>query len=380
MKLSTKIVHCGVGSDPRTGAISTPIYQNATFRHPALGESTGYDYSRSQNPTREAVEKAITDLEGGAAGYVFASGMAAVTAVLLLYKPGSHFIVTEDCYGGTYRVLDQIFANLGFTVSFIDSSNLTEVQESIQKNTAAILIETPTNPLMKIADIKAIACMAAQRDIHTIVDNTFLSPYFQQPLLLGADLVIHSGTKYLSGHNDTVCGAVVARTAELGERIRFIQNSTGSILGPQDSWLLLRGIKTLALRMEKHSANALTIAKWLQTQPQVKQVYYPGLEDHPGKDIQDAQASGYGGMLSFDVACPSLVPQVLSRVRLIQFAESLGGVESLVTFPAVQTHADVPPEVRDRLGVSDCLLRFSVGIEDVEDLIEDLQQALHNEG
>ncbi|SEP27611.1 trans-sulfuration enzyme family protein [Propionispora vibrioides] len=380
MKLSTKIVHCGVGSDPRTGAISTPIYQNATFRHPALGESTGYDYSRSQNPTREAVEKAITDLEGGAAGYVFASGMAAVTAVLLLYKPGSHFIVTEDCYGGTYRVLDQIFANLGFTVSFIDSSNLTEVQESIQKNTAAILIETPTNPLMKIADIKAIACMAAQRDIHTIVDNTFLSPYFQQPLLLGADLVIHSGTKYLSGHNDTVCGAVVARTAELGERIRFIQNSTGSILGPQDSWLLLRGIKTLALRMEKHSANALTIAKWLQTQPQVKQVYYPGLEDHPGKAIQDAQASGYGGMLSFDVACPSLVPQVLSRVRLIQFAESLGGVESLITFPAVQTHADVPPEVRDRLGVSDCLLRFSVGIEDVEDLIEDLQQALHNEG
>lgn len=376
MEISTKIVHCGVGSDPRTGAISTPIYQNATFRHPALGESTGYDYSRSQNPTRETVESALAELEGGAAGFAFASGMAAVTAVLFLYKPGSHIIVTEDCYGGTYRVLAQIFANLGLAVSFVDSSNLDEVGQAIQTNTAAILIETPTNPLMKVADIKAIACMAQQRGIHTIVDNTFLTPYFQQPLSLGADLVLHSGTKYLSGHNDTVCGVVVAGSKELGERVKFVQNSTGSILGPQDSWLLLRGLKTLALRMEKHSANAYQIAEWLQTQPNVKQVYYPGLDGHPGKAVQDAQATGYGGMLSFEVATPSLVPKILAGVRLIQFAESLGGVESLITFPAVQTHADVPPEVRARLGVSDCLLRLSVGIEDAGDLMEDLAQAL----
>ncbi|CUH97080.1 Cystathionine gamma-lyase [Propionispora sp. 2/2-37] len=376
MKISTKIVHCGVGSDPRTGAISTPIYQNATFRHPALGESTGYDYSRSQNPTREAVESALAELEGGAAGFAFASGMAAVTAVLFLYKPGSHIIVTEDCYGGTYRVLAQLFANLGLAVSFVDSSNLDEVGQAIQANTAAIFVETPTNPLMKVADIKAIVCMAQQRGIHTIVDNTFLSPYFQQPLRLGADIVLHSGTKYLSGHNDTVCGVVVTGSRELGERVKFVQNSTGSILGPQDSWLLLRGLKTLALRMEKHAANAYQIAKWLQTQPNVKQVYYPGLDGHPGKAVQDAQATGYGGMLSFEVASPALVPKILSGVRLIQFAESLGGVESLITFPAVQTHADVPPEVRARLGVSDCLLRLSVGIEDAGDLMEDLAQAL----
>lgn len=376
MKIGTKIVHCGVGSDPCTGAVSTPIYQNATFSHPELGKSTGYDYSRSQNPTRKAVEEAIANLENGAAGFAFSSGMAAITAVLHTYKPGSHFVVTEDCYGGTYRVFDQIFANFGFAVSFVDTSSLAEIEAALQPNTVALLIETPTNPLMKIADIKAIVTLAQARQLHTIIDNTFMSPYYQLPLELGADIVIHSGTKYLAGHNDTVCGLVVTKTAELGDKVKFIQNATGAVLGPQDSWLLLRGIKTLALRMQKHTANALAIAKWLAGQPEVTRVYYPGLADHPGKAVHDAQASGYGGMLSFEVAAPALVPQILANVKLIQFAESLGGVESLITFPAVQTHADIPAEVRARLGVSDRLLRFSVGIEEAEDLIADLAQAM----
>lgn len=376
MNIASKIVHVGVNSDPTTGSISTPIYQNATFCHPALGQSTGFDYSRTKNPTRLMVEKAIADLEGGAAGFAFASGMAAITALLMLYQSGDHIVVTEDCYGGTYRVLEKVFAKFGLETTFVDGSSTAAVAASIQSNTKAILIETPTNPLMKIADIRAIVELAAGKNIHTIVDNTFLSPYFQRPLELGADIVVHSGSKYLSGHNDVVCGLVTAKEPALCEQIGFFQNSTGGILGPQDSWLLLRGIKTLALRMERHNNNALAIAIWLNSHPKVKQIYYPGLPGHPGKEIQERQASGHGGMLSFEVVEANLVPQVLERVKLIQFAESLGGVESLITFPAVQTHADMPLEVRDKLGISDYLLRMSVGIEDVQDLIGDLEQAL----
>ena len=376
MNLHSKIVHIGVCTDEKTGAISTPIYQSATFRHPALGQSTGFDYTRSQNPTRKVLEEGIAMLEGGSLGLAFASGMAAVTALLMIYKTGDHLIVIEDCYGGTYRVINKVFNNFGLTVTFVDGSQLDEITAAITPETKAIIVETPTNPLMKIVDISGIVKIAKSNGIHTIVDNTFLTPYFQRPLELGADVVIHSGSKYLSGHNDLVCGLIVAKDLELGERIRFIQNSTGGVLGPNDSWLLIRSIKTLALRMEKHNSNALIVANWLQTHPRVVKVYYPGLPDHPGKAIHDAQASGYGGMLSFVVDNAELVPKVLREVKLIRFAESLGGVESLITLPAVQTHADVPIDVRERLGISDCLLRLSVGIENIDDIISDLEQAL----
>lgn len=376
MKLHSKIVHIGVCTDEKTGAISTPIYQTATFRHPALGESTGFDYSRSQNPTRKVLEEGIAELEGGTLGLAFATGMAAITAVLMTYKTGDHLIVIEDCYGGTYRVVNQVFRNFGLTATFVDGSDLEEVINARTPETKAILVETPTNPLMKIVDIRGIVKFAKEHGIHTIVDNTFLTPYFQRPLDLGADVVIHSGTKYLAGHNDLCCGLVVSNNKELGERIRFIQNSTGGVLSPSDSWLLIRSIKTLALRMEKHNENALIVAKWLKNHPHVIKVHYPGLEDHPDKAVHDSQASGYGGMLSFVVDDPEVVKQTLRRVNLIRFAESLGGVESLITLPAVQTHADVPIEVRIKLGISDCLLRLSVGIEDVDDIIRDLKQAL----
>lgn len=375
MKLESKTVHIGVCTD-YTGAISTPIYQSATFRHPALGQSTGFDYTRSQNPTRKILEEGIAGLEEGVAGYAFASGMAAVTAVLMIYRQGDHLVVVEDCYGGTYRVVDKVFSQLGLSVTFVDGSNTAEVAKAIQANTKAILVETPTNPLMKIVDIRAMIELAKSANAHCIVDNTFLTPYFQRPLVLGADLVIHSGTKYLAGHNDLVCGLVVAREAELAERVKYVQNSTGAILSPNDSWLLMRSIKTLALRMEKHNANALAVAEWLVKQPAVGQVYYPGLPEHPGKSIHDSQATGYGGMLSFTVASAEKAAAVLEKVKLIRFAESLGGVETLITLPAVQTHADVPVEVRERLGISDRLLRLSVGIEAAEDIIADLEQAL----
>ena len=379
MKLHSKIVHIGVCTDEKTGAISTPIYQSATFRHPALGESTGFDYSRSQNPTRKVLEEGIASLESGAVGLAFASGMAAVTAVLMLYKTGDHLIVVEDCYGGTYRVVNKIFNNFGLQVTFVDGSDIEEVIQAITPATKAIIVETPTNPLMKIVDIRAIVEVAQGRGIHSIVDNTFLTPYFQRPLELGADVIIHSGSKYLAGHNDLVCGFVVARTAELGERIRFIQNATGGVLGPNDSWLLIRSLKTLALRMEKHNSNALLVAHWLENHPRVVKVYYPGLSEHPGKAVHDSQASGYGGMLSFLVDKAQLTKDILRKVKMIRFAESLGGVETLLTVPSIQTHADVPLDVRERLGITDCLMRLSVGVEDAEDIIEDLEQALSDE-
>ena len=379
MKLHSKIVHIGVCTDEKTGAISTPIYQSATFRHPALGESTGFDYSRSQNPTRKVLEEGIASLESGAVGLAFASGMAAVTAVLMLYKTGDHLIVVEDCYGGTYRVVNKIFNNFGLQVTFVDGSDIEEVIQAITPATKAIIVETPTNPLMKIVDIRAIVEVAQGRGIHSIVDNTFLTPYFQRPLELGADVIIHSGSKYLAGHNDLVCGFVVARTAELGERIRFIQNATGGVLGPNDSWLLIRSLKTLALRMEKHNSNALLVAQWLENHSRVVKVYYPGLSEHPGKAVHDSQASGYGGMLSFLVDKAQLTKDILRKVKMIRFAESLGGVETLLTVPSIQTHADVPLDVRERLGITDCLMRLSVGIEDAEDIIKDLEQALSGE-
>lgn len=376
MKLDSKMVHIGVRSDKTTGAISTPIYQTASFQHPAVGKSTGFDYTRSQNPTRKVLEEGIADLEGGAAGFAFSTGMAAITAVLMLYKTGDHLVVVRDCYGGTYRVLDQIFSQFGIQSTFVDATTVSEVEQAITKQTKAIFIETPTNPLMNIVDIRKMVRLSRQFGLHLIVDNTFLTPCLQRPLELGADIVVHSGTKYLAGHNDLLCGLVVAREQTLADRIKFIQNSTGAVLSPSDSWLLIRGLKTLAIRMERHNENALNVAKWLTKYPHVTKVYYPGLDTHPGKDVQDSQASGYGGMVSFAVDNPDLVLRVLEKVKFIQFAESLGGVETLITFPAKQTHADIPVATRELLGINDCLLRLSVGIENVDDIISDLEQAL----
>ena len=376
MLLESQIVHAGTCTDSATGAISTPIYQTATFRHPGLGQSTGYDYSRTKNPTRQAVEQAIAALERGGAGFAFSSGMAAISTVLMLFRPGDHLIVTEDCYGGTYRALDKIFSQRGLQATFVDTSHTELIDSAVQPNTRAILVETPTNPLMKIVDLRQLTGLARMNRLLTIVDNTFLTPYLQRPLELGADIVIHSGSKYLAGHNDVVCGLAVACEPELAERIGFLQNALGTILGPQDSWLLLRGLKTLALRMERHNSNAQRVAEWLCQHPKVSHVYYPGLSEHPGHRIQAGQAEGHGGMLSFQVAEASLVPQVLQKVRMLRFAESLGGVESLITFPAVQTHADIPTATREELGITDRLLRLSVGIEHPDDIIEDLAQAL----
>ena len=376
MHISSQLVQIGCKADPRTGSLSTPIYQTASFRHPALGESTGYDYTRSSNPTRQALEEGLARLEGGAGACAFSSGLAAITTLLMLYRQGDHLIVVEDCYGGTYRLFEQVLSRFGLTASYVDATTLDAIGQALRPETKAVFIETPTNPLLRIVDVRALASFCRSNKLQLIVDNTFLTPYFQRPLELGADLVVHSGTKYLAGHNDLLCGVIVAKEPELAAKVKFLQNATGAILSPSDSWLLIRSLKTLALRMEKHNANALAISRWLLEHPKVSRVFYPGLPLHNGHTIHESQASGYGGMVSFEVNAPALVPQVLAKVQLIQFAESLGGVETLITFPAVQTHADIPAADRERLGISDCLLRLSVGIEDADDLISDLEQAL----
>jgi cystathionine gamma-synthase/cystathionine beta-lyase len=375
----TCLAQLGVGSDDGTGAISMPIHPSATYRHPGVGESTGYDYTRSGNPTRKVLEEGLAQLEGGARALAFSSGMAALTTFFLHFASGDHLLVSEDLYGGTYRVLDQIFADFGLSVSYVDSTDSTAVAAALRDNTRALLIETPGNPLLGISDLAALAKLCRDRGLLFAVDNTFLSPVLQRPLEFGADLVIYSATKYLGGHNDLCAGVLVARDAELGERLYFLQNSTGAILPPFDCWLLVRSLKTLSLRLERHCRSALEIARWLQTQPQVTAVYYPGLEDHPGHALAASQASGFGGMLSFRVDTPETACRVLKRLRLISFAESLGGVESLMTLPAVQTHGDIPEADRERLGICERLLRLSVGTEAVEDIIADLEQALSSD-
>lgn len=355
--LTTALAHVGVRRDPKTGAISTPIYQSATFQHPGVGQSTGYDYSRSRNPTRDALEEGLARLEGGARGLAFASGMAAIHCALQLFRPGDHLLVTEDLYGGTYRLFDKV---LPLAYTFVDTASPAAVRAALRPNTRGILVESPTNPLMKLADIPALAAIAREQGALLLVDNTFLTPYLQRPLELGADVVLHSVTKYLAGHNDVIAGGLVAKDAALGERLAFFQNAIGAVLGPQDCWLVLRGIKTLALRMDRQQANAGRVAAWLREHPLVDQVYYAGL----------------GAMLSFTVKQRPLVDQILSRIELLLFAESLGGVESLITYPTTQTHAEIPEEVRNRLGISDRLLRLSVGIEDAADIIGDLRQAM----
>jgi cystathionine gamma-synthase/cystathionine beta-lyase len=376
LTLESRLVQLGVGRDEKTGAISFPVYPSATYRHPAVGESTGFDYTRSGNPTRQVLEEGLAELEGGRRGLAFSSGMAALTTLFLHFSAGDHLVVSEDLYGGTYRVLDQIFAKLGLSVTYVDTCSTAAVEQAVTGSTRALLVETPGNPLLGVADLKALAALCRQRKLLFIVDNTFLTPVLQRPMALGADIVIHSATKYLSGHNDLCAGVLVARDAEMGERLYFLQNSTGAILPPGDCWLLMRSLKTLALRMERHCANALQVARWLKEQPQVTAVYYPGLEDHPRHDLSREQASGFGGMLSFRVENPALARRVLKNLRLISFAESLGGVESLMTLPAVQTHGDIPAAERERLGICESLLRLSVGIESAGDIIADLEQAL----
>lgn len=374
--IATKAVHGCKCYDPHTGAVSFPIYQSATFRHPGLYQTTGYDYSRLQNPTREELENTIAKLENGKHGFAFSSGMAAVSTILSLFAPGDHIIVSDDLYGGTYRLFEEIYKKYGLEFSYIDTSNIAQTKNAIRSNSKAIFIETPTNPMMKVTDIRAISVIAKERGLLLIIDNTFLTPIFQRPLELGADIVLHSGTKYLGGHNDTLAGFVVVNGNPLAERIKLIQKSEGAVLAPFDSWLILRGIKTLAIRVDKQQENALKVSKWLTTHKKIGKVNYVGLPDHEGYEISKTQASGFGSMISFSVTDSSIVEQVLERVQLIIFAESLGGVESLITYPIVQTHSAIPEKMREKIGVTDKLLRLSVGIEAAEDIINDLEQAL----
>lgn len=375
-RLKTRLIHGGIDGDPFTGAVTVPIYQVSTYKQEAIGKHKGYEYSRTGNPTRHALETYIAELEGGARGLAFGSGMAALSTILSLFDQGDHLVVGDDVYGGTYRVVTKVFMRLGLDATFVDTSDLAAVEAAIRPETKAIVMETPTNPLLKVSDIAAIAQITRAKGVLLIVDNTFMTPYWQNPLDLGADIVFHSATKYLGGHSDVVAGLVVTKDAELGERLHFLQNAIGGILGPQDSFLLHRGMKTLGVRMEEHEANARRIAQWLAERRDLARVIYPGLADHPGHELMKRQARGFGGMISFDVGSGERAEAVLAKVKWFTLAESLGAVESLISVPARMTHASIPAERRAELGITDGLIRISVGIEDVEDLIEDLEQAL----
>lgn len=376
MRAKTKLIHGGILGDATTGAVSTPIYQVSTYKQQSVGQFNGYEYSRTGNPTRHALEVLISDLEGGKAGFAFGSGMAAFSSVMMLFSKGDHVVLTDDVYGGTYRVITKVLNRFGITATFVDSSDVSKVEEAIEENTKAIVLESPTNPLLKITDIEAVTKLAREKGLLTIVDNTFMTPYFQQPIAQGADIVLHSATKYIGGHSDVVAGLVIVATEKLAEDLHFIQNSVGAILGPQDSWLLIRGIKTLGLRMEEHNVNAQKIAEFLEGHEAVGKVYYPGLKTHPGRELMTRQANGFGGMISFDVGSEQNADELLAKLRYFTLAESLGAVESLISIPARMTHASIPRERRLQLGITDGLVRISVGIEDVEDLLEDLAKAL----
>lgn len=376
MKFESLLIHGGVDGDAHTGAVNVPIYQTSTFKKGKFDADNAYEYSRSGNPTREALEKLITDLEVGYAGFAFASGMAATTATLSLFKTGDRILISNNIYGGTFRVIDKYFNNFGIHYTAFDSSDITLLENKIDDSVKAIFIETPTNPLMGITDIAAVAKIAKKNNLLLIVDNTFMTPYLQMPLTLGADIVIHSATKYLSGHSDLIAGLVVVNNKDLAERIGFIQNSTGGVLSPFDSFLLIRGIKTLALRMDRHNSNAKIVSEFLRDRKEVEKVYYPGFEDHPGHKIQEKQATGYGGIISFVLKKDYDYKKFLESLQLITFGESLGGVESLICHPATMTHAAVPYEIRQEIGITDHLVRLSVGVENVSDIVKDLKTAL----
>ncbi len=360
------------GKTDNYGALTFPIYQTATYAHPAVGQSTGYDYSRLQNPTREHLEKVVASLEGGIDALALSTGIAAITLMMELFKPGDHLIVESDLYGGSIRLFNNVSEKNGIEFSRVACSN-EDVESHVKDNTKAIYIETPTNPMMNVTDIGALAGIAKKHGLLLIVDNTFLSPYFQNPLKLGADIVIHSGTKYLGGHNDTLAGFIVTNNEEISEKLRFLIKTTGAGLSPFDSFLLERGIKTLGIRMERAQENAFALAEWLKKQDVVTKVIYPGLPEHPGHEIMKKQARGFGAMITFDLDTKEHAIALLEKVRMIKFAESLGGVETLITYPATQTHADVPVEIREKNGITDSTLRLSVGIEDSKDLIAELE-------
>ncbi|MDT9719915.1 bifunctional cystathionine gamma-lyase/homocysteine desulfhydrase [Paenibacillus sp. ClWae2A] len=376
MRPKTKLIHAGIVGDPHTGAVSVPIYQVSTYEQESVGVHKGYEYSRTGNPTRHALEEIIKELEDGVRGFAFSSGMAAIHAVLSLLKTGDHVILTDDVYGGTYRIFTKVLNRLGIESTFVDTTSLQALEQALQSNTKAIYVETPTNPLLKVTNIAAVAKWSKQHELLFIVDNTFSTPYWQTPLALGADIVLHSATKYIGGHSDVVAGLAVVNSEQLGEDLHFIQNAIGAVLGPMDSWLLMRGIKTLGLRMEAQERNTEQLVTFLNHHPTVSKVYYPGLPDHPQHKLASMQARGYGGMVSFDVGSAEKVGEVLSKVRYFTLAESLGAVESLISVPARMTHASIPYERRQELGITDGLIRISVGIEDVEDLLEDLKSAL----
>ncbi len=376
MRFDTKAIHAGQEPDPSTGAVTVPIYQTSTYVQDALGQHKGYEYARTKNPTRSALESCIAALEGGTHGVCFASGMAAITTLAMLLTAGDHTIVSDNTYGGTFRVFDKVMSKLGLEFSYVDTSDPELVRAAMRPTTKMIFIETPTNPVMRLTDIAAMAEIAREQGVIVVVDNTFMSPYFQRPIEHGADVVVHSTTKYLNGHSDGVGGAVVVKDADLADRLYFLQNAAGAILSPMDSFLVLRGIKTLGVRMRQHDVNGRRIASFLSEHPRVLSVLYPGLASHPQHDLALRQMSGFGGMIAFETGSLDNARAVLEAVRLCSLAESLGGVETLICHPASMTHASVPVADRERLGISDGLVRISVGIEDVDDLVDDIDQAL----
>lgn len=377
MRFETKAIHCGQEPEEKTGAVVVPIFQTSTYAQRSPGQHTGYEYTRTQNPTRDALQAAIAALENGAHGLVFASGLAATNTVMNLLQAGDHVVCMDDVYGGTFRIFDKVWRNCGMDFTFVDARDPSKVEDAITPRTRLIWVETPSNPLLKIADLRAIAAIGKARDVITVADNTFASPYFQKPLDLGIDIVAHSTTKYCGGHSDVVGGALVTRREDLFPRLQFCQNAVGACTAPFDSWLTLRGLKTLAVRMERHFSNALAVATWLETHPKVQRVIYPWLPSHPQHALAKSQMTGMSGMISFEIAGGIEAARTfLERVRVFTLAESLGGVESLIEHPAIMTHASIPAELRAKSGLTDGLCRLSVGIEHVDDLIEDLSQAL----
>jgi cystathionine beta-lyase/cystathionine gamma-synthase len=378
MKFGTKAIHAGVEPDPATGAIMTPIYQTSTYVQESPGKHKGYEYSRTHNPTRTALQNALAALENGKHGICYASGLAATDAVMKLFRPGDEIIATNDIYGGSYRIMKRIFEPFGLVFHFVDMNDISNIEKLLSEKTKMVWIETPTNPLLKIIDIESITRLCRKKGIYSAIDNTFASPYLQNPLDMGADIVMHSVTKYLGGHSDTVMGALIVNDDELARQLAFIQNASGAVPGPQDCFLVLRGIKTLHIRMQRHCENAIAVAQWLESHPKVARVYYPGLASHSGYDLAKKQMRGFGGMLSFELKGDIYQEaiHVMESLQVFSLGESLGGVESLCTHPASMTHASIPREEREKTGLKDTLIRLSVGIEDVEDLIADLEQAI----
>ena len=380
MKLNSLLIHGGIDGDETTGAVNVPVYQTSTYKQDGLGENRGWEYSRTGNPTRAALEKLIADLEGGEYGMAFASGLAAISTVLSLYKSGDRLIISDNIYGGTFRILDNVFKNFGISYTIVDTSDISEVEKALKEDVndevRAVYIESPANPLLSVTDIEAVSELAKLYKKTVIVDNTFMTPYLQRPLELGADIVIHSGTKYLGGHSDTISGFVVVKNKELADRLYYLQNAIGGVLAPWDSYLMIRGIKTLGVRMDRHVANAIKIAEWLQQSGYVDKVYYPGLKSDPGYEVQRKQADGPGAMISFTLKKEYDYKKFFKSLKLVMLAESLGGVESLVCHPASMTHAAIPKDIREAVGITDELIRLSVGIEDADDIIADIEQAI----